>query len=162
MGATTSSRSGVFSAAYRAFRKCSGAVVVALTAAVPLQALAQQAICYNCIPEWADWGTQLKTIKSTTGITVPPDNKNSGQALAQMIAERASPVADFSYMDVRQMTSSVPQLLVQFSDTHIKEPGRLAYAKADTAAGLSRGVEWVNRQRHAEEDPCRAGQAVGP
>jgi len=100
MGATTSSRSGVFSAAYRAFRKCSGAVVVALTAAVPLQALAQQAICYNCIPEWADWGTQLKTIKSTTGITVPPDNKNSGQALAQMIAERASPVADFSYMGV--------------------------------------------------------------
>src|SRR4030095_12759224 len=52
-------------------------------------------------------------------------------------------------MDVRQMTSSVPQLLVQFSDTHIKEPGRLAYAKADTAAGLSRAVEWVNRQRHA-------------
>jgi len=47
------------------------------------------------------------------------------------------------------MTSSVPQLLVQFSDTHIKEPGRLAYAKADTAAGLSRAVEWVNRQRHA-------------
>lgn len=47
------------------------------------------------------------------------------------------------------MSSPTPQLLVQFSDTHIKEPGRLAYAKADTAAGLARAVEWVNRQRHA-------------
>ena len=64
----------------------------------PVQA--QTAICYNCPPEWADWASQLKAIKAKTGITVPPDNKNSGQALAQLIAEKASPVADITYMGV--------------------------------------------------------------
>lgn len=63
-------------------------------------ALAQTAICYNCPPEWADWGTQLKMIKDKTGITVPQDNKNSGQALAQLVAEKASPVADVTYLGV--------------------------------------------------------------
>lgn len=63
-------------------------------------ALAQTAICYNCPPEWADWGTQLKAIKAKTGVTVPPDNKNSGQALAQLVAEKASPVADVTYLGV--------------------------------------------------------------
>lgn len=61
---------------------------------------AQTAICYNCPPEWADWGTQLKAIKERTGVTVPPDNKNSGQSLAQMAAEKASPVADVTYVGV--------------------------------------------------------------
>ena len=61
---------------------------------------AQNAICYNCPPEWADWGTQLKAIKAKTGITIPPDNKNSGQTLAQLVAEKASPVADIAYYGV--------------------------------------------------------------
>jgi putative spermidine/putrescine transport system substrate-binding protein len=65
-----------------------------------LAASAQTAICYNCPPEWADWASQIKAIKDKTGITVPPDNKNSGQALAQMLAEKASPVADFTYLGV--------------------------------------------------------------
>nr|WP_298059154.1 hypothetical protein [uncultured Halomonas sp.] len=26
------------------------------------------AICYNCPPEWADWGTQLRLIEQETGI----------------------------------------------------------------------------------------------
>ena len=63
-------------------------------------AFAQTAICYNCPPEWADWGTQLKVIKEKTGITVPQDNKNSGQTLAQLVAEKASPVADIAYLGV--------------------------------------------------------------
>lgn len=74
-----------------------------LAAAVALfatSALAQNAICYNCPPEWADWGTQLKMIKEKTGITVPQDNKNSGQTLAQLVAEKASPVADVAYLGV--------------------------------------------------------------
>src|SRR2546427_7555474 len=33
-------------------------------------------------------------------ITVPPDNKNSGQSLAQLVAEKASPVADVTYLGV--------------------------------------------------------------
>jgi putative spermidine/putrescine transport system substrate-binding protein len=61
---------------------------------------AQTAICYNCPPEWADWGTQLRAIKSRTGITIPPDNKNSGQTLAQLVAEKSSPVADIAYYGV--------------------------------------------------------------
>ena len=32
------------------------------------------------------------------GITVPPDNKNSGQAIAALIAEKANPVADVTYL----------------------------------------------------------------
>lgn len=61
---------------------------------------AQSAICYNCPPEWADWATQIKAIKQATGITVPGDNKNSGQALASLAAERANPVADVVYYGV--------------------------------------------------------------
>jgi len=71
---------------------------VALVAAQA--AIAQTAICYNCPPEWADWASQLKSIKAKTGITVPPDNKNSGQALAQLVAEKASPIADITYLGV--------------------------------------------------------------
>ena len=62
--------------------------------------MAQTAICYNCPTEWADWGSQLRAIKAKTGITVPADNKNSGQALAQLVAEKASPVADVTYLGV--------------------------------------------------------------
>ena len=74
--------------------------VLAFGLASSAAAMAQTAICYNCPPEWADWGSQLKAIKARTGVTVPPDNKNSGQALAQMVAERASPVADVAYLGV--------------------------------------------------------------
>jgi putative spermidine/putrescine transport system substrate-binding protein len=58
----------------------------------------QRAICYNCPPEWADWGNQLKTIGTRLGIVVPPDNKNSGQSIAAMIAEKANPVTDMVYL----------------------------------------------------------------
>lgn len=61
---------------------------------------AETAICYNCPPEWADWGTQLKAIADTTGVQVPLDNKNSGQSLAQLVAEKAAPVADVVYYGV--------------------------------------------------------------
>jgi putative spermidine/putrescine transport system substrate-binding protein len=76
------------------------AMVAAVALAASAHALAQNAICYNCPPEWADWATQIKAIKDKTGITVPPDNKNSGQSLSQIIAEKASPVADFTYVGV--------------------------------------------------------------
>jgi putative spermidine/putrescine transport system substrate-binding protein len=63
-------------------------------------AFAQNAICYNCPPEWADWAKEIKAIKDKTGVTVPPDNKNSGQSLSQLVAEKASPVADMVYYGV--------------------------------------------------------------
>ena len=74
--------------------------LLALALAAGASAMAQNAICYNCPTEWADWGSQLKAIKAKTGITVPPDNKNSGQSLAQLVAEKASPVADVTYLGV--------------------------------------------------------------
>jgi putative spermidine/putrescine transport system substrate-binding protein len=75
-------------------------LLVALGASSLGTAHAQTAICYNCPPEWADWAAQIKAIKDRLGITVPFDNKNSGQALAQMLAERNSPVADVAYLGV--------------------------------------------------------------
>ena len=69
--------------------------------ALPQTAHAQQtAICYNCPPEWADWAAQIQAIQQKTGIHVPFDNKNSGQAIAQLMAEQKSPVADVVYLGV--------------------------------------------------------------
>jgi putative spermidine/putrescine transport system substrate-binding protein len=76
------------------------AVLAAAASLFAAIAMAQSAICYNCPPEWADWASQLKSIKAKTGITVPPDNKNSGQTLSQLVAEKASPVADIAYFGV--------------------------------------------------------------
>lgn len=61
---------------------------------------AADAICYNCPPEWANWGGQLQLIKKDLGISIPMDNKNSGQALSQLVAEKNSPVADVVYYGV--------------------------------------------------------------
>ena len=61
---------------------------------------AETATCYNCPPEWADWAAELKAIKETLGIDVPHDNKNSGQTLSQLIAEKNNPVADVAYFGV--------------------------------------------------------------
>jgi putative spermidine/putrescine transport system substrate-binding protein len=58
---------------------------------------AETATCYNCPPEWADWASQLKAIKESLGIEVPDDNKNSGQTLSQLIAEKSHPVAGVAY-----------------------------------------------------------------
>ena len=74
---------------------------------------AQNAICYNCPPEWADWGTQIKALKANTGVTVPPDNKNSGQSLAQLVAEKASPVADMTYLGVTFAYQAMKEGVVQ-------------------------------------------------
>jgi putative spermidine/putrescine transport system substrate-binding protein len=67
---------------------------------VSFNAFAADAICYNCPPQWADWAAQLKAIKRDIGLDIPHDNKNSGQTLSQLIAEKASPVADVAYYGV--------------------------------------------------------------
>lgn len=84
----------------KSFNTIANIVVMVLGLTAGASALAQNAICYNCPPEWADWASQIKAIKTKTGVTVPPDNKNSGQALAQLVAEKASPVADVTYLGV--------------------------------------------------------------
>ncbi len=88
-------------------RAAATAVTTAVTSAVLLAAFAaplahadETAICYNCPPEWADWASQIKAIQQKTGIRVPFDNKNSGQSIAQLMAEQKSPVADVVYLGV--------------------------------------------------------------
>ena len=49
-----------------------------------------------------------------TGIQVPPDNKNSGQTLAQLIAEKNNPVADIAYFGVG--------FAIQAKDAGVLEP----------------------------------------
>src|SRR5215472_5484428 len=63
-------------------------------------AQAADVICYNCPPQWADFASMLKAIKADLGYDIPFDNKNSGQSLSQIIAEKANPVADVVYYGV--------------------------------------------------------------
>jgi putative spermidine/putrescine transport system substrate-binding protein len=79
-------------------RLAGAALAAALLAGAAPADAQQRAICYNCPPEWADWASQLKAIQQKVGINVPHDNKNSGQSLAALIAEKASPVADVTYL----------------------------------------------------------------
>jgi len=74
--------------------------VVSATLLFALPAQAEDAICYNCPPQWADWASMLKAIEAEIGVKMPHDNKNSGQTISQLIAERASPVADVAYYGV--------------------------------------------------------------
>src|SRR3974377_537926 len=72
--------------------------VVAVGACAPARGAG--VICSNSPPEWADWASMLRSIKADLGYDIPFDNKNSGQALSQLIAEKANPVADFAYYGV--------------------------------------------------------------
>jgi len=76
-------------------------ILLALAFLAPWQsARAADVVCYNCPPEWADWASMLKAIKADLGYDIPFDNKNSGQTLSQLIAEKANPVADIAYYGV--------------------------------------------------------------
>ena len=75
--------------------------LLALSLIAPGQsAKAADVICYNCPPEWADWASMLKAIKADLKYDIPHDNKNSGQALAQILAEKSNPVGDIGYFGV--------------------------------------------------------------
>src|SRR6202158_587512 len=75
--------------------------LLALALVTPLRsAKAADVICYNCPPEWADWASMLKAVKADLNYDIPHDNKNSGQALAQILAEKSNPVGDIGYFGV--------------------------------------------------------------
>lgn len=63
-------------------------------------AFAEDAVCYNCPPQWADWASMLEAIDRELDIQMPHDNKNSGQTLTQLLAERDNPIADVAYYGV--------------------------------------------------------------
>ncbi len=58
------------------------------------------AIAYNNPPLWANWEAVQAKFMEKTGIRVPADNKNSGQAMTAMIAEKNKPVADVAYLGI--------------------------------------------------------------
>src|SRR4030081_1283551 len=75
--------------------------LLALSLPAPLQsAKAADVICSTGPPEWADWAAMLKAIKTDLNYDIPHDNKNSGQALAQILAEKSNPVGDIGYFGV--------------------------------------------------------------
>jgi putative spermidine/putrescine transport system substrate-binding protein len=85
-------------------RKMGSTLLLSLIApiwlALSCAAHAADVICYNCPPEWADWASMLRAIKADLGYDIPFDNKNSGQTLSQLIAEKNNPVADLAYYGV--------------------------------------------------------------
>ena len=82
-------------------KKIQGLAFAAMAAlALGAPAKAADVICYNCPPEWADWASMLKAIKADLDYDIPHDNKNSGQALAQIMAEKSNPVGDIGYFGV--------------------------------------------------------------
>jgi putative spermidine/putrescine transport system substrate-binding protein len=101
--------------------------VLALALMLSTGAHAADVICYNCPPQWADWGAMLKAIKTELGLDIPFDNKNSGQALSQLLAETAHPVADFAYFGVTFGTKA--------KEAGVLEPYR-PKGSADIPAGL--------------------------
>ena len=74
------------------------ATFLAMTIASPI--LAEDAVCYNCPPQWADWASMLEAIDKEIDIQMPHDNKNSGQTLSQLLAEKNNPIADVAYYGV--------------------------------------------------------------
>jgi len=57
-------------------------------------------ITYNCAPEWANWRSVCSAFQKKYNIRAPHDNKNSGQALTQLMAEKNNPQADVVYLGV--------------------------------------------------------------
>jgi putative spermidine/putrescine transport system substrate-binding protein len=54
-------------------------------------------IQYDCIPNYANWGSVTALYKRISGVTVPPDPKGSSVAMTALEKERDHPVADCAY-----------------------------------------------------------------
>ena len=57
-------------------------------------------ITYNTPQQWVNWGAVLSEFTYRTGIRAPNDNKNSGQSLTALLAERNNPVCDVVYLGI--------------------------------------------------------------
>ena len=75
-------------------------VAALMTTALVAPTHAEDGVCYNCPPQWADWASMLEAIDAKLGVKMPHDNKNSGQTISQLIAEKDNPVADVAYYGV--------------------------------------------------------------
>jgi putative spermidine/putrescine transport system substrate-binding protein len=54
-------------------------------------------VAYQAAPEWANTKEVMSKFEQLTGIRIPIDNKNSGQALSQLMAEKNNPQADTGF-----------------------------------------------------------------
>lgn len=70
-------------------------------------------IAYNNPPLWANWEAIQKEFEEQEGVRVPADNKNSGQALTALIAEKSSPIADVAYFGIVFGEQAIKQDVVE-------------------------------------------------
>src|ERR1700744_4006273 len=85
-------------------------ILLALSLSATWQsAKAADVICYNCPPEWADWASMLKAIKTDLKYDIPHDDKNSGPVWAHVVAEKANPMGDIGYFGVGFGIKAKPQ-----------------------------------------------------
>ncbi len=90
-------------------------------------------ITYNTPQDWVNWGSVLREFSKATGLTAPNDNKNSGQSLTALIAEKGSPLCDMVYLGITFGMQAVNEGVLQsyehtyFSsiDETLKDPNAL-------------------------------------
>ena len=82
------------------FKSILSVLLVTMAMTYVSHVFAKDAVCYNCPPQWADWASMLKAIDKEIDIQMPHDNKNSGQTLSQLLAEKDNPIADVAYYGV--------------------------------------------------------------
>ncbi len=70
-------------------------------------------VTYNTPQDWVNWGAVLREFTRTTGITAPNDNKNSGQSLTALIAEKNSPLCDMVYLGISFGPTAVAEDVLQ-------------------------------------------------
>ena len=57
-------------------------------------------ISYNTPQQWANWGAVLQDFAKASGLQAPNDNKNSGQTVTALTAEKDQPLADIAYYGI--------------------------------------------------------------
>ena len=70
-------------------------------------------ITYNTPQDWVNWGNVLMEFTEKTNITAPNDNKNSGQSLTALIAEKSSPLCDMVYLGISFGPQAVAEDVLQ-------------------------------------------------
>lgn len=84
-------------------KKCMALLLGMTTAAALLvgcQKKSNVVITYNTPQDWVNWGNVLVEFTKATNVTAPNDNKNSGQSLTALIAEKKAPLCDVVYLGI--------------------------------------------------------------